>query len=323
MHRLLLFIETEYGNLCKLVRGVDSWNVPGLLKENGYEYIRPGGGYEYALKDGIKWRLYKYSSCYEYHVEGFLCNDNTVSVSNIWDIIKGKVDPAVLTGITVPDGFPTGRTPANAAMKEKIEAVIGKARQDVASCTGWGEIGGRLRAWGYRVFYDGGSVCQFYKDGIAFSAHTNDYPKSGWHLVDRYQAYFPDDNLSTEFSIDGEHSYPLGHFECIFGDRLTSLGRFKTELERVREGSLKYDHYLVRHYSNKYLKTLKSFDSFEEAKKFAYETAREYAKATSPDLRRYARMNPVDSGDENDYLAMYVYYQYENSKHLLFVQGEN
>lgn len=323
MERIYLFIETEYGNLRKLIGNMHCWDVPEILKKNNYEFIRPGGGYEYAQKNGIKWRLYKYSSSYDYKIDGFRCNDDTVSVNSIWNIIERKVEPEILQSITIPDNFPSERTAQNAAMKKKIETIIEQARQDVASCRGWGEIGQRMRTKGYRIYYDGGSVCQFYKDGIAFSAHTNEYPTPGWHLEDHYEAYFPDNTLSTSFSLGkNQYHYPLEHFECIFGDQLTSLGRFKTELERLKEGTLKYDRYLVRHYSNKYLKTLKSFDTFEEAKQFAYETAKQYAESVSPDLRRYARLNPVDCGEENDYLAMYIYYQYRNSKHLLFVQGD-
>lgn len=320
MERTIRYIMTVFGDINYIVSH-SGYEVAEALRKEGYE-VEKAPFYMYVLKDGLRFRLCYYSSNCSWNLEyGFYVGWIDTPWFHMRDIHKrGAEIPIDL--VNVPEEFPAERTKETIGMIQRIKDSILETKRIVAAKGGWGELGGWLRSRGYRVTYDGGSVCNFLKDGVVYCAHTADRP--GWYLEDYFNAYFPDNTLSDQFSLetDKHHLRLEESFEALFGDRLTSLGRYMTELEQVRAGMIKYDSYRVRKYSSKYLTTLKTFDTFEEAKKFAYEEAKRLAASTPPDLRRYARMNPTDCGDTYDYLAMYVYYQYDRSMHFLFVQGD-
>ena len=83
-----------------------------------------------------------------------------------------------------------------------------------------------------------------------------------------------------------------------------------------------YSRFRVRTYNGDELATAKWFDNFEEAKKFAYELACEKASNVRPYNRQWTVTDPKDRGTEFDLLACFIWYEYRNSRCLVFVQGE-
>ena len=290
-----------------------------FLKVNGIvrkEVEPPYVSHTYTYK-GLDFYFSYYGS--EYHLgDGFNFNDKWY---RIWDI-EEKIDDLLADGWIPQDEYVRSAKAEEqiAAIKEKYFAI----KKIVNSISGWGEIGGRMRANGCYVSYDGGSVCNFSKDFVAFGAHTNEYPKSGWHLEKRVQVYFEDGSLSSNFAVedDGNSRILDKHFEWLFGAEISGFGRFYTERELFQMGKLNYDYYRVRFAHPKELGTLAFFKDYEDAKKFAYEEAKKEAENTSADIRRYAFLNPIDQADLTDTLCAYLYYQYDRSKYYIFVQGE-
>ena len=291
-----------------------------FLESNGIvkkEVDPPFTSHSYNYK-GLEFYFSYYGS--EYHLgDGFNYNDKWF---RIWDL-DTEIDALLAEGWTPQDEYVRSAKAEEqiAAIKEKYFAI----KNIVNNIRSYGEIGGTMRSNGCYVSYDGGSVCNFSKDFVAFGAHTNDYPKSGWHLEKRVQIYFEDGSLSDNFTIeeDGNSRNLDKHFEWLFGSEISGFGRFYTERELFEMGKKHYDYYRVRYRVPRELGTLETFDNFEDAKAFAYKEAKERAESVKDDRRRYAYTNPINYADLTDTLCAYMYYKYDRgSEHIIFVQGE-
>lgn len=173
-------------------------------------------------------------------------------------------------------------------------------------------LGSPLRHQGYFVSYDGYSVCSFTKDGINYSAEATG--NGIWRLRDTFSAYISDGITSDGFSMSVISDYP----ESVLGN-ITKLGRRLTEMDLLSE----YTKFRVRTFSDKTLTTIKWFDDFESAKKYAYNYAVNMAEKVDPRRREWAHNPPLDWSKRDDYLACYVWYLYKgNYPCLVFVQGE-
>lgn len=182
----------------------------------------------------------------------------------------------------------------------------------VADTREW-TLGGTLRSRGYFVDYDGSSVCNFVKDGIVYSAYATGYRQ--WKVSDAFNIYVADGVPSKKCSLSNIENF----IEGIMGN-VTKLGRRMTEKDLLSE----YKRFRVRTYWDKTLKTIKWFDDFESARKYAYDYAVELAKKVEPRYRQWAYNPPLDWSERNDYLALYIWYMYDNgSPHAVFVQGEH
>ena len=287
-----------------------------FLAPNGYEVKDSGFGGWYATKNGLTFYCGRYSSTYVLHIEyGFWVGRREDGhYFRIFDVDK-NIESILSAGYVLPQDHYVRSADVEECIKT-IKAMAKQAKDDLGG--GYGERGDRLYGRGYKVGYDGGSVCDFSKDFIHFHAH-NDYPQ-GWRLDDKYNVYVADDVLSEDFSIDGDRYLNLERdFEAIFGD-VPTFGRPLTEKDRIGE----YKSFRVRSYVPRELETLKWFDNFEDAKAFAYKTAKEYAESVKDDRSRYAYTNPIDISDRYDYLAAYMWYKYNRgSEHFVFVQGED
>lgn len=173
-------------------------------------------------------------------------------------------------------------------------------------------LGDTLRYRGYFVAYDGNSVCNFVKDGIVYSAYTTGGRE--WKVTDAFNIYVADGVPSKKCSLSEIEEY----IEGVVGN-VTKLGRRMTEKDLISE----YKRFRVRTYADRTLKTIKWFENFESARKYAYDYAVELARNVEPRYRRWSYNPPLDWSDRNDYLALYIWYMYDNgSPHAVFVQGE-
>ena len=291
-----------------------------FLAENGIKKMETEPIYalsNYTYK-GLEFHYTYYGS--EYHVgSGFYFNDKYYDLWRIDD----RVDELIADGWTPQDEYVR-----SARAEEQIKAikvVYQQMKDVVANKYGWGELGGTMRSHGCYVHYDGGSVCDFSKGFLHCHAHTNEYPKSGWHIEPKCEVYFEDGSLSDSFAVeDSDHHRSIDkHFEWLFGAEISGFGRFYTERELFDMGKKHYDYYRVRYHYPRENGTLAVFDTFEEAKEFAYKEAKERAEAVKDDRRRYAYRNPRDYADLTDTLCAYLYYMYDRgSEHIIFVQGE-
>lgn len=295
-----------YDNSWRKTNGISVVDTPKIYALHIYEY------------EGLRYSYHYYGE--GYHLgNGFSYKDRYY---NLWSIEKQLPD-------LLADGYQPKDYVRSEKARQQIEAIKRlhrKYKQKVASFSGWGEIGDRLRSYGCHVHYDGGSVCDFSKDFLNLHAHTNEYPKTGWHLEDYCSVHLEDGSLSERFYVtDNENDRSLERdFEWIFGEEIPELGRFYTERELFEAGKVRYRQYRVRFHVPRENGTLKYFDSFEEAKAFAYEEARRRAESVKDDRRRYAFCKPVDYADRTDTLAAFLYYRYDRgSEHIIFVQGEN
>lgn len=294
-------------------------------EEHGYEVKKEKGDWEYAptkvcaYKGGVKFDFYK-------HCDGVSLSCGCY-INGKWyhmTTIDEHIDEIVENGYE--GGKDYVRSDKAIEQIKKITEVYNNCKNVVNSSGGWGEIGGRMRSNGCYVTYDGGSVCQFSKDFLAMSAHTNEYPKSGWHIEDYVMVYFGDGSLSERFYMtDERRGFNLEKdFEAIFGSEIEEFGRFYTERELFEMGKKTYKRFRVRFAIPRELGTLKYFDNFEDAKKFAYETAKKNAEGVTDDRRRYAYTHPIDYADMTDTLCAYLWYKYDKgSEHIIFVQGED
>ena len=290
-------------------------NPSRFLEPNGYEVVGSGWGAWYATKNGLTFYLGRYSSTYTLHIDyGFHVGGRDGKYFRIFNV-EENVDGILSAGYVLPENHYV----RSAEVEECITAIkaeIDKAKSIIGG--GYGERGDKLYRNGYKVGYDGGSVCSFSKGFMHFSAY-NYYPK-GWRIEDKFNVYVGDDVLSVDFSVDGDRYLNLDKdFEAIFGD-VPTFGRELTEKDKVGQ----YKSFRVRSYVPKELSTIKRFDNIEDAKAFAYKTAKDYAEGVKDDRSRYAYTNPVDISDRYDYLAAYMWYKYDRgSEHFVFVQGEN
>lgn len=274
----------------------------------GYEIVNDGYWKTFAIKDGIKVIFNFYNSNYTYDVDlGFYFdNDKYCHFTNI----DTRIDEILAAGFK-----PTYvRPPKMQKFIDDIKSKIDETQKLVKSrCLG--EIGGFMRSKGYFVTYDGSSSCTFSKDGIRYNASEN----KGWNLSKSISLYLADDILTAEFKYH-ETAYlnGLAYLELFVGDRIY-LGRELTEMDRLHT----YTRFKVRTYSDRYLDTVELYDDFEKAKQHAYDLAVEKAKSVNACYREWANTKPKDRGKEFDMLACFVWYECNNSKHLVFVQGEN
>ena len=278
------------------------------LISKGYEIVYDGYWRTYAIKDGIKVIFNFYNSNYTYDVDfGFYFDGS--KYCNFADI-DTRFEEILASGFK-----PTYvRSPQMQNFIDDIRAKVNETQKLVRSRS-LGEIGGFMRSRGYFVTYDGFSWCTFSKDGIQYNASDN----KGWKLTGVISLYLADDILSTEFRYeDKAYINGLAYLELFVGDTI-HLGKELTEMDRLH----KYTKFRVRTYSNKYLDTVEWFNDFEEAKQHAYDLAVEKAKSVDPRYREWAITKPKDRGKEFDMLACFVWYECNNSKHLVFVQGEN
>lgn len=313
-------IKKEWNNFMFLVEEnkEECWHPENFLEKAGYKVTSTGFGGWYAEKNGLQFCIGRYSSCYTLHCDrGFYVGGSGLEHGPYFRIfeVDKRIEDILAAGYVLPEDHYVRSVEVEVAIAN-IKAEIEKAKALIPG--GYGERGDKLYRNGYHVGYDGGSVCDFSKGAIHFHAH-NDYP-GGWKLEDRYQVYLADDIPSIDFSVYTDRYLQLDRdYEAILGDR-TTFGRQLTEKDKI--GS--YTKFRVRSYVPRELETLEWFDNFEDAKKFAYETAKRYAEGVKDDRRRYAHTNPMDVSDRFDYLAAYVWYVYDRgSEHMVFVQGEN
>ena len=311
-------IKREWANFRNLVEEnkQEICDPSKFLKPNGYEVTRSDNfGSWYATKNGLTFYCGRYSSTYVLHIEyGFWVGKREEGKYFRIFIVDENVENIIKAGYVLPKDHYVRGADVEECIKT-IKAEIDKAKSIIRG--GYGERGDMLYRNGYKVDYDGGSVCTFSKGFIHFSAH-NDYPQ-GWKLDDKFNVYVADDVFSVDFSVESDRHLKLERdFEAIFGD-IPTFGRALTEKDRIGE----YKSFRVRTYVPRELNTLKWFDNFEDAKAFAYKTAKEYAEGVKDDRYRYAYTNPVDISDRYDYLAAYMWYKYDRgSEHFVFVQGE-
>lgn len=288
-----------------------------FLEPAGYTIIKTPFMAWLAQKGTLRFRCGRYPSTYELHTDyGFYIVTNPDEAGTYFHMydVNTRIDDIIAAGYTLPEE-PFERSAETESFIETIKADILKARKLVEG-RGGGTLGDMLRYNGYLVSYDGYSVCSFTKGCLVFHATNHDH----WRLDDNYNAIFEGEQISAPFSLDSEKGFRLEEdFEAIFGEN-PQLGHYLTEKERLKD----YKYFRVREYFPKELKTLKEFDSFEEAKKFAYEKAKEYAEGVRDDRRRFAYRDPLDVSDKYDYLAAYIWYSAgRGSEHMVFVQGEN
>ena len=274
------------------------------LAEMGYEIVRDGYWKTYALKNSIGVSIDFYNSNYTYNVNHcIIYGSEKMTKCCHFTKLDEKIDDILACGF-VPDYT---RSQQMQAFVEKVGSKI-KETDALVSTRGLGEIGAFLRSRGYFVSYNGSSWCTFSKDGIQYNAS---YDRK-WIIKDYFRLYVGDDILSAEFRFDN-----LKYLELYIGTTV-SLGRELTEMDKLYT----YSRFRVRTYCSKELATVKWFDDFEQAKKFAYEFACEEARNIRPYNREWAITNPKDRGEEFDMLACFVWYEYSHSKCLVFVQGE-
>lgn len=199
-------------------------------------------------------------------------------------------------------------------LQELSDLIVDRINETIRIVTATREwtLGGTLRRMGYFVAYDGNSVCNFVKDGIVYNAYTTGSRE--WKTSDFFSIYVADGVPSERRSFSEIKDF----IEGVVGN-VTKLGRRMTEKDLISE----YKRFRVRTYENKTLKTIKWFNDFESARKYAYDHAVELARNVDPRYQRWAYNPPLDWSDRNDYLALYVWYMYDNgSPHAVFVQGE-
>lgn len=287
-----------------------------FLEEAGYTVTKTPFMAWLAQKGCLRFRCGRYPSTYELHTDyGFYVVTDSNEAGTYFHMydVNTRIDDIVAAGYVLPEN-PYRRPAKSEALITGIKADILETRSLVEGRTG-GTLGEMLRSRGYLVSYDGYSVASFTKGCLVFHATNHDR----WRLDDNYNAIFDDEQFSAPFSLDKEKGFRLEEdFEAIFGED-PKLGHYLTEKERLKD----YKRFRVREYVPRELSTLKWFDTFEEAKKFAYEKAREYALGVRDDRKRYAHTNPIDVSDKYDYLAAYVWYgARRGSEHMVFVQGE-
>lgn len=199
-------------------------------------------------------------------------------------------------------------------LQELSDLIVGRINETIRIVEGTREwtLGNMLRRMGYFVAYDGSSVCNFVKDGIVYSAVM--VGNAHWKVNDSFSIYVADGVPSKKCSL----SVIKNFIEGIMGN-VTKCGRRITEKDLLSE----YKRFRVRTYEDKTLKTIKWFDDFESAKKYAYDYAVRLAEKVEPNYRRWAHNPPLDWSDRNDYLALYIWYMHDSGyPHAVFVQGE-
>ena len=297
----------------------DSEDIFNKAKEYGFEATY-GTNYlgckDYwhinLVKDDVRITCVKYDCSANWHIDcGMYYKDKYYRV---FDLDK-RIGELEADGFSAPADFK--RTEKMEQNIKTIKGIIDEAKS-IVNGRRCGEIGGSLRSYGFFVGYDGFSCCDFSKGCVSFSAHYN-YDKSEW-VVEWANIFLADGSLShfrVSTGLDNGYLDIENDYEAILAD--CELGKRVTEKDLVDT----YTTFRVRSYRPRELSTLEYFDNFEDAKKYAFETAKKYAEGVVDDRRRYAYRNPVDISDKHDYLAAYMWYKYDRgSEHFIFVQGE-
>lgn len=286
----------------KKVIPVEQLQKMGYCLENGMFQNK------YAIKDGIK-------VCIEYHnsngtydaAYGFYYGLDHRYCH--FASIDEKIDDILACGFSSV----YIRSQEMQSFIDTLKSKIDETRSLIAN-RGIGPIGGTLQSKGYLVTYNGSSWCTFSKDGIQYNASCT----RRWELTDRITLYVDDDVLSADFSVEESSKINgLKYLELFVGDQMT-LGRELTEMDKLP----RYKKFRVRTSDGEYLDTVKWFEDFEEAKKYAYDLAVEKAKNVKPYCREWANTDPKDRGKQYDLLACYVWYECNHRHYLVFVQGE-
>ena len=185
-----------------------------FLVENGIKRIEtePIYALHYYTYKGLEFHYAYYGDGNnKYHIDsGFYYNGKYY---NLWKMDE-QIDALLADGWIPQDEYTRSEM-----AEEQIRAIkdtYAEMKKVVASKWGYGELGGTMRSHGCYVSYDGGSVCNFSKDFLACNAHTNEYPKQGWHIEKRCEVYFEDGSLSDTFSVedDGNSRNLDKHFGC-------------------------------------------------------------------------------------------------------------
>lgn len=275
------------------------------MKTLGYTVSKQGYFGMSLIKDELKFPIY-YLSDSRYHLSNgfYFGNENKFCA---FSYIDNMIADIVAQGFN-PD------YKRSKELQDISDLIVGKINEtkNIVLDSRCFLLGNTLRRQGYFVSYDGYSVCSFTKDGINYSAEAAG--NRVWRLRDTFSVYIADGIISDGFSMSVISDYP----ESVLGN-ITKLGRRLTEMDLLSE----YTKFRVRTFSDKTLTTIKWFDDFETAKKYAYDYAVNLAEKVDPRCREWAHNPPLDWSKRDDYLACYVWYLYNgNYPRLVFVQGE-
>lgn len=235
----------------------------------------------------------------------YLIKDGQIDFDKYYDID----DISEVEGIVnVPDNFQ--RSLDNISAIETIKQGCDNIKDLLKGALSYEHVGGRFRIRGYFVSDDRCAYCCVEKGGI-------------WYCLDTYSGTWQVKNVFVKDSEGNIAQMPIGDiedkFELYFGN-FAGFGHRITEKERLANGE--YNKFRVRTYADKCLNTIAWFDTFEEAKQFAYKTAKEEAESIKGRNKQYAITEPRDLGEEKDYLAFYKWYDYNGCYGAVFVQGE-
>lgn len=279
------------------------------LLSMGYSISKGCYGSEEISKEGLVFPIYYLCDC-RYHLSNGFYFDKGVartfcSFSNI---------PIFIDSIILLEKF-NPKYERNEELQQLADGIYNEIMDTktlVSKFNSW-LLGNPLRYKGYFVDYDGYSVCTFTKNGIIY--HATMIGNGKWKVDDNFSVYLANGIVSDNFGIEMLEKYP----EFILG-YVAKLGKRLTEMDLLPA----YTKFRVRTYGDKTLETIKWFDDFESAKKYAYEYAVKQASKVEPRYRQWAHNPPLDWSKRNDYLACYVWYMHsENYPYLVFVQGEN
>ena len=317
-------LKKQWGDFANLVEKnkdkVRTGECRTFLEEAGYTTLKDGTMGMYADRDGVRFYCSRYASEYKLHVQyGFHVGNNGPENGKYIHIfgLDNNIDTVIAAGYVLPEEHYVRGADVDACI-ERIKKEIDCVKPLIH---GFDLLGDHLYANGCLVGYDGSSICDFSKGFIHYHTH-NDFP-GGWHLDDTFQAYVGDDVLSRTFSLNDHPFQNMGFklerdFEAIFGD-VPTFGRQLTEKDKVG----RYNRFRVRSYASKELKTLARFDTFEEARSYAFDKAKSLAESITDDRRRFTHRTPVDVSGRHDYLAAYVWYNAGRGREcMVFVQGE-
>ena len=286
----------------------DKDTMYNLFKENGFKIFDNGYMKVGVSKGGI---IIELSSYISYGTCGFR---NALPFDD-WYYNLSSIEN------TIGHLFNYGFTCKEYVQPLKVTTLIEDIKQEInetqklVNGRGLGEIGDMLRYKGYFVSYNGFSVCNFSKGHIIYVASCNG---GKWQLSDKFSLYLENGKISKTFYIKNPtKTLNIEYLERVVGSN-PKLGYRVTEMDKLYT----YKRFRVRTYGAKYLETIAWFDDFESAKKFAYENAKERAKNTPKDLKRWAYLEPKDMSETFDYLACYKYYECSGSAFFVFVQGE-
>lgn len=222
----------------------------------------------------------------------------------VWDDMKQVID---LCGNDIPD---YERSADFQALIDGIKAKAGQVSKWVDFGSFNGLLGGLLRGKGCFVAYDGFSVCEFEYGGLYFCAMKKD---GRWGLTKQITAIREDGTNTESFDITS-----IDEMAEAFLWGMTRTGKRITEKDRIKD----YKKFFVYAESNKRSELVGSFDNFEDADKYALETAKMRAEGVTGDLSRYSFRKPIDVSDKMDACSAYMWYRYDTAEYFIRVCGE-